>query len=236
MKNESKRIVGIWHYGVILTYLSAISAVVGICISAMRLTPEWGVLCLLISGLCDTFDGMVAKSRKNRTPEDVSFGIQIDSMSDLVAFGILPVSIGFGMGMNKWYYIVLFCVYVLCALIRLSYYNVSELKRTGEESEPETRKAFEGMPVTSIAVGLPVFYLVSTMFDKHWVTCVIMAVCFLLAAILFVVRFRMPKFRIKGIAVLVAILLVILIAIVMVRYFYLNIHTLRYFVGGDCLR
>ncbi len=230
MKNESKRIVGYWHYGVILTYLSAISAVVGICISSMRLTPEWGVLCLLISGLCDTFDGMVAKSRKNRSSEDISFGVQIDSMCDLVAFGILPVAIGFGMGMKKWYFIVLFCVYVMCAIIRLAYYNVSELKRT-EEVAGGGRTSFEGMPVTSIAVALPVFYLFSTMFHRHLITCLIMAGCFLLAAVLFVVRFRMPKLRIRGISICIVILFAILIGLVLFRYFYLHIHTLRYCVA-----
>lgn len=70
MKCESKRFVGFWHYGVVLTYLSVVSAVIGICFSIggnKRSLPEVGVICLLLSGFCDGFDGAVAKTRKNRT-------------------------------------------------------------------------------------------------------------------------------------------------------------------------
>ncbi len=65
MKCESKRFVGFWHYGVVLTYLSVVSAVIGICFSIggnKRSLPEVGVICLLLSGFCDGFDGAVAKT------------------------------------------------------------------------------------------------------------------------------------------------------------------------------
>ena len=90
--------VGFWHYGVILTYLSLASAVVGICFSvggAKEPYPWVGVVCLLISGLCDAFDGIVARTRKNRTREDCMFGERIDSLADLVAFGVAPAMIGY---------------------------------------------------------------------------------------------------------------------------------------------
>ena len=99
MKCESKRFVGFWHYGVVLTYLSVVSAVIGICFSIggnKRSLPEVGVICLLLSGFCDGFDGAVAKTRKNRTKQDAMFGERIDSLSDLIAFGVAPVMIGFG--------------------------------------------------------------------------------------------------------------------------------------------
>lgn len=67
MKCESKRFVGFWHYGVVLTYLSVVSAVIGICFSIggnKRSLPEVGVICLLLSGFFDGFDGAVAKTRK----------------------------------------------------------------------------------------------------------------------------------------------------------------------------
>ena len=69
MKNTSKKIVGFYHYGVILTYLSVIAAITGICFSVggnKDARPDIGVICLLISGFCDAFDGAVAKTRKNR--------------------------------------------------------------------------------------------------------------------------------------------------------------------------
>ena len=108
MKNTSKKIVGFYHYGVILTYLSVIAAITGICFSVggnKDARPDIGVICLLISGFCDAFDGAVAKTRKNRSREDKMFGERIDSLSDLIAFGVAPAMIGFGMRLNRWYFI-----------------------------------------------------------------------------------------------------------------------------------
>ena len=129
---NSKKLLGQYHYGVILTYLSVLSAVVGICFSAVHHT--WvGVICLLVSGVCDAFDGTVAKTRKNRALEERIFGEQIDSLSDLIAFGVAPAMLGFGMGMDRWYYVPVFALFVLCALIRLAHFNVSEEIRRNEE-------------------------------------------------------------------------------------------------------
>ena len=224
MNSTSKRVLGYWHYGVILTYISVASAVAGICFAALG-EPAWAVICLLLSGLCDAFDGTVAKRRRDRTTDDKMFGIQIDSFSDLLAFGVAPVMIGFGMGMHKWYYIAIFCLFVLCALVRLSHYNVMEGKRT-VDPEGEARHSYEGMPVTSISLILPVFYLIATMFSRCTVTFVIMTVCYLIWGILFVLRFRTPKLRVKGILLLMLALLVVLTGLFLVRYFVCGIHRL----------
>ena len=92
--------VGFWHYGVVLTYFSAVAGIMGIFLSAL-FGPFWGVVCLFVSGICDAFDGVIANTRKNRSDADKLFGKEIDSMSDLIAFGIGPLAIGFFMGMKK---------------------------------------------------------------------------------------------------------------------------------------
>ena len=66
---KKRKVVGFYHYGVILTYLSVVAAIVGICFSVggnKGPLPYVGVICLLISGICDSFDGAVARTRKNR--------------------------------------------------------------------------------------------------------------------------------------------------------------------------
>lgn len=83
--------IGFYDYTVILTYLSLLSAVTGIGLAVAR-HPLLAILCLMFSGLCDMFDGRVARTKKNRTAEQKGFGIQIDSLCDIVAFGILPPS------------------------------------------------------------------------------------------------------------------------------------------------
>ena len=44
------------------------------------------------------FDGKIARTKKNRTDEEKCFGIQIDSLADIVCFGILPIILGFKLG------------------------------------------------------------------------------------------------------------------------------------------
>ncbi len=234
-KSEGARFfVGFYHYGVILTYLSVISGVVGIALS-VSVNSFWGVVCLLISGLCDGFDGSVASTRKNRTAADKSFGSQIDSLSDLVAFGVEPVFIGFGMGLREWYYWPLFSVFVLCALIRLAYYNVTEETRTAEK-----RAFFEGLPVTNVAVALPVFYLFASMFTEisPLALKLIMVGAYALIAFLFVFRFRMPKAGVRGllIAIAAAIVLIVSLALIKVYVFGLPLITGPVgFVRGEIL-
>ena len=87
--------IGFYNYTVWLTYLSLISAGTGIMISLYsHAHPFIGVFFLLVSGLCDAFDGKVARSKKNRTEMEKKFGIQIDSLADMVSFGVLPACIG----------------------------------------------------------------------------------------------------------------------------------------------
>ena len=220
MKNQSKKIVGFYHYGVILTYLSVISAIVGICFSVggnKPALPDVGVACLLISGVCDAFDGAVAKTRKNRSKEDRMFGERIDSLSDLIAFGVAPAMIGFGMRLNRWYFLPVYAVFVLCALIRLAYFDVTEEIRTSDENCGR-RLYYEGLPVTNVALVLPIFYLVATMFapkSPGWNAVMLAGYLSLSAA--FVIRFKMPKLGVKGLLIAMSVLAVILVSLFFVR-------------------
>ena len=85
--------LGFYNYTVILTYLGAASGIYGIITCLSRQSPRIGVLCLMLSGLCDMFDGTVARTRQ-RSDDEKRFGIQIDSLSDLICFGVLPAFIG----------------------------------------------------------------------------------------------------------------------------------------------
>ena len=90
--------IGFYDYTVILTYISLLSGAMGIIVCLHGIGhPFLGVFFLMISGLCDTFDGRVARSKKNRTSQEISFGVQIDSLADMVAFGMLPPCIGVAM-------------------------------------------------------------------------------------------------------------------------------------------
>ena len=88
-------LLGFYDYTVVLTYMSLLSAGIGIFVSLYgEGHPYLGIFCLMFCGWCDAIDVKVARTKKNRTESEIKFGIQIDSLSDLVAFGVLPACIG----------------------------------------------------------------------------------------------------------------------------------------------
>ena len=132
--------IGYFNYTMFLTYMSLASAGLGIVITLTFGNPYVGMFFLLFSGLCDAFDGKVARIKKNRTDTECKYGIQIDSLSDIVAFGILPVCIGAAMLpkgqlsifdgeiISKVFTVILYFVmvaYIVTALMRLAYFNVT---------------------------------------------------------------------------------------------------------------
>ena len=88
--------IGKFNRTVIVTYLSIVAFLVGAYYSIFEGNIAAGIICLVVSGLCDTFDGKIARMVKNRTEEDKQFGIQIDSLADVVAFTLSPLMVFYG--------------------------------------------------------------------------------------------------------------------------------------------
>lgn len=172
--------IGFYDYTVVLTYLSLLSGASGIIVCLKGIGhPYLGMFFLLFSGLCDTFDGKVARSKKNRTDQEKRFGIQIDSLSDLIAFGVLPACIGIAMLRCSLEYTTLpnihfirlqekpmfvqviltgiAALYVLAAMIRLAYFNV--LEEDDQNRDENGEKIYLGLPVTSAALIFPAVLL-----------------------------------------------------------------------------
>lgn len=150
-----KKLLGYYDYTVILTYCGMLCAFCGI----LRIINEdyWdAVLCLLLSGVCDMFDGAVAAT-KMRMDNEKKFGIQIDSLSDLISFGVLPGIFVYMISGKNIFAGLTAALFVLCALIRLAYFNVQEEER--QKKTGERRKSYLGVPVTTIALFLPGIYL-----------------------------------------------------------------------------
>ena len=100
--------------------------------------PKMAVVCLAVSGFCDMFDGKIARTKKNRTEVEKRFGIQIDSLADIICFGVAPSLIAYRMGMNHIVGIAILMFYVLAGLIRLAWFNVSKRSaRMGNRGKQE---------------------------------------------------------------------------------------------------
>ena len=125
--------IGFYDYTVILTYISFASSISGIFL-ATRGHFNWAIFCLAFSGLCDMFDGKIARTKKNRTEDEKRFGIQIDSLCDVVCFGVFPIVLCYELGMTHFYSIPILIFYGLAGVIRLGYFNVMEEKRQNESA------------------------------------------------------------------------------------------------------
>ncbi len=120
--------LGFYDYTVVLTYISLAISVAGMT-RAFEGDFKVAILCLAMSGLCDMFDGKIARTKKNRTEDEKKFGIQIDSLCDVVCFGVFPAIICYCLGMNRIPGIMILCLYCVASVIRLGYFNVMEEKR-----------------------------------------------------------------------------------------------------------
>lgn len=186
--------IGFYNYTVILTYLGLLSSVTGIFLACgignLPASPKYAIVCLMISGLCDMFDGKVARTCKKRTEQEKQFGIQIDSLCDLVCFGILPSVIGYSVGMKNWLDIPVLIFFPLCAVIRLAYFNVTEEMRQKKTSE--VRKVYEGLPVTSVALILPLLFSFRNDIGAE-IFPAVYGIVLSVIAIAFITRFRIKK-------------------------------------------
>lgn len=205
--------IGFYDYTVVVTYISFISAICGMfCVIEGNL--PFAVFCLAFSGFCDMFDGKIARTKKNRTAEEKAFGIQLDSICDIVCFGVLPIILGYKLGMNKPYSIVILAFYGIAGVIRLAYFNVMEEKRQKETSE--NRKYYQGLPITSMAIVMPMLFVVSVFFPgfHYFVACVHLAM--LVVGFLFIFDFRVRKPSNKELVVLVS---VVAIAVLFILFY-----------------
>ena len=183
------RLIGFYDYTVFLTYLSLISSVLGMT-RAIHGDYKLAIFCLAFSGICDAFDGIVARTKKDRTADQKNFGIQLDSLCDVICFGLFPAMICYLLGVRGTLGVILVVFYTLCAVIRLAFFNVLEAKR--QTTEGGATKSYRGLPVTSIAFILPLtFWLQFLVSDMTFL--VLLHLVLLGVGFLFVLDFKLPK-------------------------------------------
>lgn len=205
-------LIGVYDYTVIVTYMSLISAICGMT-SAIHGKFKMAIFCLALSGLCDMFDGKIARTKKNRTDDEKNFGIQLDSLCDVVCFGACPALIAYLLGVRGLLGLPIVFLYCICGVIRLAYFNVLEGKRMAEEGGG-TNKTYHGLPITSISVILPLIFM-TQFFTTPFAFQVILRLTMLITGLLFIIDFKFPKptnVQLIGIVSIVAIAVILIVA------------------------
>ena len=192
--------LGVYDYTVILTYVSLFISIGGMLFS-LNGYSDIAVFCLALSGLCDMFDGKIARTKQNRMEIEKQFGIQIDSLCDIVCFGVAPALLCYSMGMKGVVGIGILSFYILAGLIRLAWFNVTEESRQKETDEK--RECYQGLPITSIAIVLPILVVFRPFL--HCDFRVALHATLLLIGILFIANFKVPKPKNKTLVLFVGI-------------------------------
>jgi CDP-diacylglycerol--serine O-phosphatidyltransferase len=121
-KYMEKMFIGIYNKSCFLTFLGLVLAIIGMVL-AMKNYHLYAVCAIILCGICDGFDGTIA-SKMKRDENAKLYGIQLDTLSDTIAFGVLPIIILYEMGYNGIFSIIAYCVYICAVVIRLAYFNV----------------------------------------------------------------------------------------------------------------
>lgn len=184
---EKKKMCGYYDYTVVLTYLGLLAGFTGIMF-VMEGKFRHAAICLMAAGICDMFDGTIAAT-KQRDRNEKRFGIQIDSLSDLICFGALPALFTCKIGQNSYLAFGAGCLYILCALIRLAYFNVLEEER--QDTKGGQRIWYLGLPVTSAALVIPAVYVFWNRYA--WDARVLFSILLILMAGAFIAPFKIKK-------------------------------------------
>ena len=146
-----KYLIGCYNKSVILTYVGIAFAIFGMMFVE---NLKVALICLMVAGICDLFDGKIARMCK-RTEQEKEFGVQIDSLCDVISSLIFPIvilnQICVDNGINQYLTFAVSVLYVLAGITRLAWFNITT---TGKMTH------FQGLPVTAITVILPLLFLI----------------------------------------------------------------------------
>ena len=197
-----KPFIGVYNLANCVTMLGIAAAVVGISFAG---NPRVAMLMLILSGVCDMFDGRVARMFP-RTDLEKKYGIQLDSFADTVSFVIFPAVFLIAQGRTVWT-ILIAILYVFAGVTRLCWFDITTDGHT---------EYFSGMPVTMIALFLPMWYAVAAL--AHFtVPPLAVALSLLVMAVLFVANIRVKKPGGTGTIVLAVIGLAMLLVLLLVK-------------------
>jgi len=139
--------LGYWNKSVYITYFGAFAAVCGLLLSFKTGNVDYSFVGMITAMVCDMFDGKVARSIKGRTDKEKEFGVQIDSLADVICFITVPSITLYLCGLKENYQIIILALYVVCGIIRLGYFNVAM------SDKDKAIKTYSGLPVpVSVAV------------------------------------------------------------------------------------
>ncbi len=205
------RLIGVYDYTVVLTYISLVITLVGISL-AIEGSFRSAVFCLALSGLCDMFDGKIARSKKEsyRPGKDVwcadRFSVRLRLFWRVSGNDLLSD----GSAWSTW--LVLYRILYNLWSDPTGIFNVLEIER--QQNEDGANHYYHGLPITTVAIVLPLIFVVQMVLNNTTFL-VLLHVMLLTVGTLFVVDFKLRK---PGNLVLTGIVVGVAVAVLLVIF------------------
>ena len=184
--------IGKFNRAILITLIGTLSVMIGCYLSLVEGNITAAIICLVIAGVSDMFDGKVARSMKKRDEDDKEYGIQIDSLADTVAFVVYPIIILYAyllknkLDLNSVMLVMVSTLFIACGVTRLAYFNTKANKVDGPV------KYYSGFPVTTSAMFFPLLYLFKS-FMSIKVFAYVYVLMLIVIAFLFIVNVKIKK-------------------------------------------
>jgi CDP-diacylglycerol---serine O-phosphatidyltransferase len=165
--------------GLLSGFYSVVSAVSG--------HVETAAVMIILAFFCDGLDGRIARMSKTSS----QFGVEYDSLSDVVAFGVAPAMLSYWWALKPIgsFGIAVAGIFLLCGALRLARFNV--------QTASLDKRRFVGLPIPGAAIMIAGLVLVYSYFelDSPRVLCTVMAPVTLALGGLMISRVPYPSFK-----------------------------------------
>jgi len=182
----------------ICSLLGLLSALFGIYFAILG-NFSASIIGVLWAVLFGWYDGIIARNMKGRTKEQGEFGSQLDSMIDIVSFGMLPAILLLSYGNYSFWFMPGAFVIVATATIRLSYFNIYGLIDS---------KTYKGLALDNNVLILAFVFLFESLFSHSTFSILIYALLMILSAFN-LSGIPTPKFGGKWVYVLIVYVLIL---------------------------
>jgi CDP-diacylglycerol--serine O-phosphatidyltransferase len=146
----------IWRFLALPDYFSLAS--LSCSLIAMNISTKnhfaGAALLIMASAVLDGMDGIVARfiNRRGR------FGAELDSIADVIAFGVAPAVFLFSLGLNRNIDFIILVLFVIASALRLARFNILKMKG----------HYFIGLPTTANGIIIPALYFILVYFKADW--------------------------------------------------------------------
>lgn len=165
---------------------------------------DYAAITVIIGMLADGLDGRVARMLNAQS----DFGKELDSLSDVITFGVAPAFIMYVVVLNdmSWLGIIITAIFPICGALRLARFNV----------QAGLPGYFVGLPITAAGGVLATLALYHQVFNT-----VLLAISMLLLAFLMVSKIKYPNFKKVGIpksAYWITPVIIAIVVVVAIKY------------------